>query len=306
MAKKLDNVSRETSILDETGKAIYDGIAFTGPIDVNTSLVKSETTGNITRNYIEIPVEIKDENGEKVTVFRKLRNELAVASMATIDILTELRKKSLKMLVLGMAKITDEHAQSVDKTLKTARALIRAKYPEYSDNTINKYRRIGLLFSNDTESATDFSFCEFIDEDVSISNLDVILTLFDGLDVEKATKAERLKAVSDFYGNYIATDMIHLHNSQKELKKEVHEILNPAIEVEAKEVDEKSTDVEQEKSTDVEQEKSTDVEHEKSTDVDSTAETAQKAITALSLIFKGNSEAEKAISILMVEINKLF
>ena len=192
------------------------------------------------------------------------------------------------------------------KTLKTARALIRAKYPEYSDNTINKYRRIGLLFSNDTESATDFSFCEFIDEDVSISNLDVILTLFDGLDVEKATKAERLKAVSDFYGNYIATDMIHLHNSQKELKKEVHEILNPAIEVEAKEVDEKSTDVEQEKSTDVEQEKSTDVEHEKSTDVDSTAETAQKAITALSLIFKGNSEAEKAISILMVEINKLF
>ena len=259
--------------------------------DVNpTDLVKVETTGNITRNYIEIPVEIKDDNGDKVTVYRKLRNELAVTSMATLEIIGELRKKSLKMLVLAMAKITDEHAQSTDKSLKTARALIKAKYPEYSDNTINKYRRIGLLFSNDTESATDYSYTSFIDEDVSISNLDVILTLFDGLDVEKATKAERNKAVADFYDKYIITDKIHLHASQKDLKKEVHDILNPAIEVEAKDVTETATGTETATET----------------ATDSTAETAQKAITALALIFKGNTTAESAISVLMAELNKLF
>ena len=269
----------ETNVLDNLNNATN----FTTP---ECAIVKSETTGKITRNFIEIPVTIKDDNGDKKVVMRKCRDELTVSSLSTIGMLGELRKKSLKMLVLAMAKITDDEAQKVDKSLKTAKALIRALYPEYSDNTVNKYRRIGLLFSNNVENATDFMYNELIDQDVSISNLDVVITLFDKFDVEKATKAERAKALTDFYEKYIATDIIHLHASQSDLKKEVHEILNPSIEGTAKEIDETA--------------------QTETAQTESTAETAQHSIATLTLIFKGNKTAEDALAILMEELSKLF
>ena len=272
-------------------------------------IVKSETVGTMTRDYLEVPITTKDENGEKITVYRKCSNALAVSALSTIGMLGELRKKSLKMLVLGMAKITDEQAQAVDKSLKTARALIKAMYPEYSDNTINKYRRIGLLFGNDSNNATDYEYNSFIEADVSISNLDVILTLFDKFDVEKASAKEREVAVSDFYAKYIMTDMIHLHASQSVLKKEVHDILNPPIEGTAKEIDESDeqaqTEQAQTEQAQTEQAQTEQAQTEQAS-TDSTAETAQHSIATLSLIFKGNKTAEDAIAILMQELSKLF
>ena len=253
-----------------------------------TTITLSETTGNITREYIEIPVEVKDENGNKVVVMRKCRNQLAVSSLSTIDILSQVRTKSLKMLVLAMGKITDEHAQAVDKSLKTAKALIRRKFPEYSENTISKYRRIALLFSNDITSATDFSYISFIEEDTPISNLDCILTLIDLEDVEKASIEERQKAVAMFYDKYIVTDLIHLSASQTTLKKEVHDILNPAIEVTVKVVDDE-TKAEETKAEETEP-----------------LEEAQLSIEKLKLIFNGNNKAQKALATLMEELSKLF
>lgn len=270
----------------------------------NTDLVKVETVGSITRSYIDVPVKQKDEEGKEVVVYHKLRNAVAVATLNNIGMLSEVRKKSLKYIVLGMAKITDEHASSVG--LKSAKALIKAIYPDYSDNTINKYRRIGLLFSRSTEDVNDFSYMSFIDEDVSISNLDVILTLFEGLKVEEMSLAERESAVSDFYTKYIITDMIHLHGSQTELKKEVKEILNPSITVEAKEVEEDTetaTGTATETATEA-TEGATETATETATD--STAETASRAITSLTLIFKGNKVAEEALSTLMEELSKMF
>ena len=273
-------------------------------------LVKSETVGNITRDYIEVPITTKDDNGEKVVVYRKCSNALAVSALSTIGMLGELRKKSLKMLVLGMAKITDEQAQAVDKSLKTARALIKAMYPEYSDNTINKYRRIGLLFGNDCANAKDYEYNSFIEADVSISNLDVVLTLFDKFDVEKASTKEREVAVSDFYAKYIMTDMIHLHASQSVLKKEVHDILNPPIDGTAIEIDEQASTGEQATQATQEQastgEQATQASTGEQASADSTAETAQHSIATLSVIFKGNKAAEDAIAILMQELSKLF
>ena len=266
-------------------------------------LIKSETTGEVTRNYIEVPVEIKNEKGDKVTVYRKCRNPLAVASLSTIGMLGEFRKKSLKMLVLGMAKITDEHAQSTDKHLKTAKALIKAMYPEYSDNTIGKYRRIGLLFSEDVTDAANYRYISFIDEDTTISNLDVVLTLFDKFDVEKATQAERQKAVSDFYAEYIVTNRLHLHKSQADLKKEVHDILN-SVDGESKDLDDKNEQGTPEQGTPEQGTPEQGTPEQAKTD--STAETAQHSIATLTLIFKGNKTAEDALAILMEELSKLF
>ena len=275
------------------------------------SVVKTENVGTMVKNYIEVPIKEKDENGEEITVYRKCRDVVAVTSLQTIGMLSDVRKKSLKYIVLGMAKITDAHAQAVDKKLKTAKALISHVYPDYSDNTINKYRRIGLLFGNNAEDISDFSYKSYIDEDVSISNLDVILTLFNNLDVEKTTPAEREKAVSDFYAKYIVTDMIHLHASQSVLKKEVHDILNPAIEGTAKELDSTAETAQTDSTAETAQTDSTaETAQTDSTaetaQIDSTAETAQHSIATLTLIFKGNKTAEDALAVLMEELSKLF
>ena len=264
--------------------------------NINTISLQ-ETTGNITRDYVLIPVQTKDENGNKITVMRKCRNELAVNSLATIDVLTQVRGKSLKMIVLGMAKITDEHAKSVDKSLKSAKALIHAKFPEYSENTIQKYRNIGLLFSNNVNDSADFSYIGFIDEDISISNLDVVLTLIKLESIEKASVEERQKAVADFYDKYIATDRIHLSKSQNDLKDEVRKILNPDITVEGKVIDEKTEDGQTEDGQ---------TEETEETEEEVQKEQAQYSIEHLKVIFTGNKKAEKAIAILMEELSKLF
>ena len=256
----------------------------------STNVVKTEKSGTIIRDYIDIPVKTKDkETGEEVTTYYKCRNELAVNSLSVIGLMKSVRDKSVKNIVLAMAKITNEQAQAVHKSLKTAKALIKSLYPDYSDNTINKYRRIGLLFSRNTSDMKDFHYISFIEEDTPISNLDAVLTLFDGLDIEQASVEEREKAVADFYDKYIITDMIHLQASQSKVKKEVHDILNPVITVEAREVEAQEQAQEQAQAQEQTQ-----------------AEEISTALTAMSIMFKGNAVAEQAIATLMQELSKLF
>ena len=253
--------------------------------EVNNITALTETTkSGITKSFIEIPVEVKDDDGKKHIVTRKVYNELAVNTLVTIEQLTYVRKASLKALVLSFGKITDKVAESVG--LKSAKALIKAKFPEYSDNTISKYRRIALLFSNNTEDATDFTFCEYIPQDTPISNLDVILTLFKDIDVEKASYEEREKALCDFYDKYIITDTLHLCTSQQSLKKEVREIVNPTIiTVDGKEID--NTEAENNTENNTEAENNTESEND---------EIVNRAFAILKVKISGNKKAEKLFS----------
>lgn len=295
----------EENIMNEQASANLEAIKniFNAPMSV-----KTEQAGNITRDYMDVTLEVKNEDGEKVVVTRKLRNALAVSAMSIIEVLSKVNRASLKMIVGAMSKITDEHAQSVDKSLKTAKALIKTMFPEYSDNTISKYRRIGKLFFEDTEDAGNFHYCSFIDEDVPISNLDVVLTLFDGIDVEKASKEELAQAVSDFYAKYIVTDMIHLNASQKVLKKEVHYILNPVIDAEAKEVD---TDTPETPKKEELAKQAKEAEEAGEVEVTPEMERAEAiadftlTLNAMSVMLKGNKQAEKAIKVLIDELAKM-
>ena len=276
----------------------------------NITALTETTKSGITKNFVEVNVETKDENGNKHIVTRKIYNELAVNTLVTIEQLSFIRNKSLKALVLSFGKITDKVAESVG--LKSAKALIKTKFPEYSDNTISKYRRIALLFSNSLEDASDFTYCEFIPQDTPISNLDVVLTLFKDIDVEKSTKEEREKALSDFYDKYIITDTIHLSASQQALKKEVREIVNPTIiTVEANEVDNTNTEEENtntEDNTNTEEE-NTNTEEENTNTEDFTNsendEIVNRAFAILKVKIHGNKKAEKLFTQFLEELEKI-
>ena len=120
-----------------------------------TALVETTGTG-ITNTYVEIPVEMKDEKtGEKKLVNRKIYNDLAVNALVSIEQLLFISGKSTKGLVLGMAKLTKAHAESVG--LKSVKALLHNKFGKLLDvNTIEKYRRIGLLFAADRKDANNY------------------------------------------------------------------------------------------------------------------------------------------------------
>ena len=255
-----------------------------------TALVETTGTG-VTTEYVEIPVEVKDEKtGEKVVKQRKLYNKLAVNALVNIDKLLFISSKSTKGLVLGMAKLTKAHAEAVG--LKSVKALLHNKFGKELDvNTIEKYRRIGLLFAADRNDPNNYEWREGIDSEVSVSNLDVVMTLFNlkenKINLENCTDDEIDEMFADFYGKYIVLDRIHLLASQKSLKEEVKEILNPSIEAEAiiKDADENGAD-------------------ENGVD-ESATESALKAITTLRLLFKGNKDAEKALKKLADMIDTL-
>ena len=243
------------------------------------SIVKVDDNG---KKYIEVPVEVKDEDSkQKVTVFRKLRNEVAVETVSKLYTFLNLSKATIKGSVLGMATLTKENAESVG--LKSVKALIKAIFKEYSDNTIDKYIRIGRIFGNDDKS----NWREEIEPTTSVSNLDVVLTLFDGKDKECETLAEYKALFDDFYTKYIDTEKIHLWKSQKALKEEVSNILHPAIDGTFKDVTETSAE--------------TSAENKK----ESPKESATALIQALTVIFKSNKNAKKALAILVEECNKL-
>lgn len=260
-----------------------------------TALTETSGTG-ITTSFVEVPVETKDERtGEKVIVMRKVRNELAVNALVSIEQLLFIAGKSTKGLVLGMAKLTKAHAESIG--LKSVKALLRNKFGKELDvNTIEKYRRIGLLFAADRRDPNNYEWREGIDPDVTVSNLDVVMTLFDlkgkKINLEMCSDSELDALYDNFYGQYIVLDKIHLLATQKTLKEEVKEILNPSIDGYAieKDVDETS-----EGEGECEGECEGEGEGEGECKTDNAQESALNAIMILQTLFKDNKEAQKAL-----------
>ncbi len=258
-----------------------------------TALTETSGTGIVT-SFVEIPVETKDERtGEKVIVMRKLRNELAVNAMVSIEQLLFIAGKSTKGLVLGMAKLTKAHAESIG--LKSVKTLLHNKFGKELDvNTIDKYRRIGLLFAADRKDPNNYEWRDGIDPDVSVSNLDAVMTLFDlkgkKINLEACTDAELDALYEDFYGQYIVLDKIHLLATQKTLKEEVKEILNPSIDGYAieKDIDENSEGNNSEGDN-------SEGDNSEGDNGDNVQESALNAIMILQTLFKENKDAQKAL-----------
>ena len=146
--------------------------------------------------------------------------------MLDIDTFATLSTMSIKGLCVAMARLTTKIAEKAG--FKSVVDMVAEKHNNLSKNTLSKYRRIGLIFG-DTQ-ADGYMWRTFIPQGVSVSNLDVVLTLFDKLDMEKLTPEQLEEKAQEFYDDYICTDRISLTATQKVLKEQVRLIKNPPIE----------------------------------------------------------------------------
>ena len=246
------------------------------------SIATVETVGKVKTDVIQIAVEKKDENGNKVTVYNTLRNKLAVRSLVDMETLCNLETVSKKAFCIACGRLTPENAKEVG--LKSALDLLVKTFgKKYSRNTLSKYRRISRIFAKPcTLDKITYEWRDGIDALVSVSNLDVVLTLVEGCEnVDEMTDKELSNAFETFYANYIATERVHLNSAQSELKKEVKAIINPdsIIDGEAKEVGETETPSETPSETEVNHEEEAKIE-------------VSEAINLISAYFKGDEEVE--------------
>ena len=254
-------------------------------------------------NTLQIWVEKKGENGEKTSVARTLRNEVAVNQILNIAVFDAIENGCVKNKCIGMSRVEKKDAESVG--LKSAKQLINKIFPKYSENTINKYRRIGKIFGKpfDKENPNSYEWREGIDFEVSVTNLDAVLTLVEGCEnVDDMSEKELAKAYEVFYKKYIVTDRIHLLATLKTVRSEVDEIKHPSI------IDGVSTEVENtDDTTNVENtDDTTNVENtDDTTNVESPIESALNCVATLSIIFKKDSKVKKALEVITEAIGKL-
>lgn len=251
------------------------------------SIATTETVGKIKSDVIQIAVEKKDENGNKVTVYNTLRNKLAVRTMVDMETLCNLETISKKAFCIACGRLTVENAKEVG--LKSPLDLLVKTFgKKYSRNTLSKYRRISKIFSKPIEDGKiTYEWREGIDSFVSVSNLDVVLTLVkDCENVDEMSEKELKNAYLTFHANYIATERIHLNFSQSELKKEVKAIINPdsIIDGVAKEVGDNETEANNTTETEASE---TEVNKEEEAKME-----VSEAIATISNFFKGDSEVE--------------
>lgn len=262
----------------------------------NTSIATVETVGKIKSDVIHVAVEKKDENGNKVTVYNTLRNKLAVRTMVDMETLCNLETVSKKAFAIACGRLTTENAKEVG--LKTPLDLLVHTFgKKYSRNTLSKYRRISKIFAKPCEAdKITYEWRDGIDSLVSVSNLDVVLTLVkDCENVDTMSDTELSNAFETFYANYVATERIHLNYSQSELKKEVKAIINPdsIIDGEAKEVN-----TPEDTANDTETSE-TEVNHEEEAKIE-----VSEAISIISNYFKGDSEVEAFMLTLIEKLSK--
>ena len=323
MGKKDNNITKKdmvntetvkTEIVKTTGFDMLDRLLEKVKPDVK--VVAGKETEVITIKY-----EVK-KDGETKTVTRTIDNPKLVTTLTNIDKLSVMNGVSLSLIVLSMGMVDNELAKKYG--FKSATDLLKKKYAKtWSDNTIVKYYNIARVFGDFSGDSPKFR--SELDDDISISNLDVVLTLCKDYDKAK-TPEEFTEVFNTFWNTYVSTGLVHLYNTQKKLKEEVDKAKKGVIDGVAKDVTKKpdnSTDNENgsensNNSTDNENcsensNNSTDNENGSENSAGDTEksenkwETAINCLTIIATCFKGSEDTEvnEALSILTEKISKM-
>ena len=176
-----------------------------------TTSVKTERLAGIESNVYSYTTEVKDKDGNIQLVTRTVRGQLAVKAMSLLDKLIYLEGQSAKLIVLSMAKLTKKDAEGIGK--KSVKDLILDRFPKYDGNTIDRYRKLGLLFSADRKNPDNFEWCDGIPSDTSVTNLDCMIRVL------------QLKDRKDSNGKQISLEKL----SDKEIEKLRDEVLHYVI-----------------------------------------------------------------------------
>ena len=297
MGKKDNNITKKdmvntetvkTEIVKTTGFDMLDRLLEKVKPDVK--VVAGKETEVITIKY-----EVK-KDGETKTVTRTIDNPKLVTTLTNIDKLSVMNGVSLSLIVLSMGMVDNELAKKYG--FKSATDLLKKKYAKtWSDNTIVKYYNIARVFGDFSGDSPKFR--SELDDDISISNLDVVLTLCKDYDKAK-TPEEFTEVFNTFWNTYVSTGLVHLYNTQKKLKEEVDKAKKGVIDGVAKDVTKKPDN-----STDNENGSENSAgDTEKS---ENKWETAINCLTIIATCFKGSEDTEvnEALSILTEKISKM-
>ena len=288
-------------------------------VSPDTKIVAGKETEVITIKY-----EVK-KDGETKTVTRTIDNPKLVTTLTNIDKLSVMNNVSLSLIVLSMGMVDNELAKKYG--FKSATDLLKKKYSKtWSDNTIVKYYNIARVFGDFSGDSPKFR--SELDDDISISNLDVVLTLCKDYDKAK-TPEEFTEVFNTFWNTYVSTGLIHLYTTQKKLREEVEKAKKGVIDGVAKDVTKKSDNSEDSDNNSDNSNNSGDSDNNSdnsnnsgdsdnnsdnsnnSGDTDEKSEnkweTAINCLTIIATCFKGSEDTEvtEALSILTEKISKM-
>ena len=269
--------------------------------------IKTERLAGIESNVYSYTAEVKNKDGQTEIVTRTIRGALAVKTMSLLDKLVYLESQSAKLIVLSMAKLTKKDAESIGK--KSVKELILDRFPKYDGNTVDRYRKLGLLFANDRKSADDFTYCDGIPQDTSVTNLDCIIRVLQlkerkdskgkAISLENLTDSE-IESLRDEVLHYIIMDRLHPLKPLKALRDEVDEILK-----------EKRGDIIDTTATEKNNDSDNDSDNDSNNDGDSDSkkdniiDTATSACNTLATLFPDNDIIKTAIVQILEQLNEI-
>lgn len=242
-------------------------------LDLMLSAVPETTKTNEDGSVELLPVNV----GEKAIEDPTLRKVTVTAR--TIE---KFSKVSNVALSVELGQVNKELAKK--EGFSTVKRYCALALPSLSDSRIMELYTVGRLFGN----PETHKWKAPIPEQASITNLSAVAKAFcNTKKLDEATPEDIAERFSAFCRDYL--DRLDLTDTLSELRKAIHEIQNPTLEVNATEVTE--GEAQPEGQTEGEAQPET-VEGE----VVSDREEAQKAFDFLFKYFRGNSEAVEALS----------
>lgn len=253
--------------------------------EMSTELTVSDKDGIVTKSFM---YKSTDKDGN--ITYKTAKSELTMSFINSVNFWSKVGKVAPRNIAIEMAQVTDEMAKS--EGYKSVKEMIKSIYPNYTDNTINGYRRAGWFFGvkeTDEKGQVHYRYRNGIDDDVSINNLTAVLTLCNiPKDYQKLSTDEVNGLYKAFYEKYILSGEINLSEHQAELKKKVGKLNNTIdgdYEVKSDNSDNSDKSDNSENKT-VDKNSKSSTESVKSDDVKTTA---INSVNALALIFKGNT-----------------
>ena len=265
--------------LDNTNDFRSNIKSLNGMMLTNNLTTETDKNGVVRDTYT-----IKSDGNEII-----IRNQMEVQRLLDFDFFADCDTMSTQGMCITSARISKKTAEKAG--YKSVVDMLHAIHPTLSKNTLGKYYRIGKIFGD--VDGDGYKWRVGVPTGTSVSNLDVVLTLFDKVDVDKLTDKELSDKFDDFWQEYIVGDKIHLQATQKVLKEEVRNIKNPPIDNKVNKIVVNDNDGDGD--GDNNEPKKVDGEVVKQTEQEKRQEEIRHAISVLSTYYENNPDVNKII-----------
>lgn len=283
--KIMSKKNTENTIVTENATTFAENYSLP---DMSTELTVEDKDGIVTTDFM---YKSTDKDGN--ITYKRAKSLATMSFINSVNFWAKVGKVAPRNIAIEMAQITDEVAKS--EGYKSSKEMIKSIFPDYTDNTINGYRRAGWFFGVkevDENGQIHYRYRNGIDDDVSINNLTAVLTICNiPKDYQKLSTVEHDALYKVFYENYVLTGEINLSLPQSELKKQISAIQNTvegncADKTNNSDNSDNSNNSENSDNKTVDKNSKSSTENEKGEDIKTTA---INSVNVLAFIFKGNT-----------------